>query len=253
MLSNKKIALFIPAYEHTKTLPSVLDRIPKNILDIVEEIIIIDDASTDNTYLLAKGYKLDRGMDKINVYKNTKNKGYGGNQKRAYRYAIDKGYDIIAMLHGDGQYGPEQLPDLLKVFEEDENVGMVFGSRMIGNPLKGGMPFYKYIGNKFLTMVENFILGTNLTEFHSGYRIYNCHALKQVPFELCSNDFHFDTDIIVQFVKNKLKISEVPIPTYYGDEISNVKVFKYGFDVLKSVMLYRLHKSGLIKIKKFDV
>ena len=252
MLSDKKVALFIPAYEHTKTLPSVLDRIPKDILEMVEEIIIIDDASTDNTYLLAKGYKIDRGMDKINVYKNTKNKGYGGNQKRAYRYAIDKGYDIIVMLHGDGQYAPEVLAELLKPFE-DPGTALVFGSRMVGNPLKGGMPIYKYLGNKFLTTIENMLLNSNLSEFHSGYRIYNCHALNKIPFERCANDFHFDTDILIQLISKKMKIVERPIPTYYGDEISNVKVFKYGFDVLKSVISYRLHKAGLISIDKFNV
>ena len=251
--NNKlKIALFIPAYHHTKTLPSVLDRIPDQIKEIVEEIFVIDDASSDNTYLLAKGYKHERSLKKLNVYKNEKNRGYGGNQKRGYSYAINKGYDVVVMLHGDGQYAPEVLPRLLKPFYEGK-ADMVFGSRMRGHPLKGGMPFYKFIGNKFLTFMENLVLGLNLSEYHSGYRIYNCHALKKIPFLLCANDFHFDTDILIQFKEKKLRIVEQPIPTYYADEISYVNVLQYGFNCLKSVFSYKLFKMGLIKIKKFDI
>jgi glycosyltransferase involved in cell wall biosynthesis len=254
MIKNKKlkIAIFIPAYHHVKTLPSVIDRIPKKIKNEVEEIFVIDDASSDNTYLLAKGYKIDRKLKKLYVYKNEKNKGYGGNQKKGYQYAINKGYDIVVMLHGDGQYAPEVLPKLLKPFYEG-NVDMVFGSRMKGNPLKGGMPIYKYLGNKILTFIENLLLGLNLSEYHSGYRIYNCHALKKIPFNLCANDFHFDTEILIQFKEKNLKIIEKPIPTYYGDEISYVNVISYGLNCLKSTFLYKLQKFGLIKIKKFDI
>ncbi len=251
MANKKKIAIFIPAYEHTKTLPSVLDRISDEIKKKSSEIFVIDDASSDNTYLLAKGYKVDRKLGKLNVYKNEKNKGYGGNQKIAYHYAIKKGYDIIAMLHGDGQYAPEVLPRLLKPLENDE-ADMVFGSRMIGNPLKGGMPLYKFFGNKILTFIENLMLGTNLSEFHSGYRLYNVHALKKIPFNFNSDNFHFDTEIIIQFVDKKLRIVELPIPTYYGGEVSYVNVLQYGFNVLKSVLQYRLHKAGIINYKKFS-
>lgn len=252
IIKNKKVAIFIPAYEHTKTLPSVIDRIPDKIKEKSCEIFVIDDASSDNTYLLAKGYKLDRKLDKLNIYKNEKNKGYGGNQKIAYNYAIKKNYDIIAMLHGDGQYAPELLPKLLKSLEEGK-ADMVFGSRMRGNPLRGGMPLYKFLGNKFLTFIENFILGTNLSEFHSGYRLYNVHALKKIPFQLNSNDFHFDTDIIIQFIEKKMKIVEEPIPTYYGGEISYVNVIQYGWNVIKSVLEYKLHKLGITTCKKFDI
>ena len=247
-----KIAIFIPAYHHVKTLPSVIDRIPQEVKDEIAEIFVIDDASSDNTYLLAKGYKLERGLDKLNVYKNKKNKGYGGNQKRGYTYAVNKGYDVVVMLHGDGQYAPEVLPRLLKPFYEGR-ADMVFGSRIKGNPLKGGMPFYKYVGNRVLTFLENLILDMNLSEFHSGYRIYNCHALKQIPFELCANDFHFDTDILIQFKEKGLRIVEEPIPTYYGDEISYVNVIQYGLNCLKSVLMYKFHKWGWVNIKKFEI
>jgi len=250
LMKKKKIAIFIPAYHHVKTLPWVLDRIPKEVMNKVVEIYVIDDASSDNTYLLAKGYKTDRKMRKLNVYKNEKNKGYGGNQKEGYKYAIRKGYNIVVMLHGDGQYAPESLPTLLKPLEE-EKADMVFGSRMLGNPLRGGMPLYKYLGNKFLTAIENTALGLSLSEYHSGYRLYSCSALKKIPFEKCADDFHFDTDILIMFRNRRLRIAELPVPTYYGDEISYVNVLQYGFNVLKSVFDYKLHDLGIRKSKKF--
>src|SRR5690606_9300123 len=145
------------------------------------------------------------------------------NQIRGYQYAIEKGYDIVALLHGDAQYAPEALPDLLKPLEAGE-ADAVFGSRMMekGQALKGGMPLYKYVGNKILTTFENAMLGMSLSEFHSGYRLYSCKALKKVPFHRNTHDFHFDTQIIIQFHAAGLRIVEVPIPTYYGDEICGV-------------------------------
>lgn len=251
-MNKKKIVIFIPAYEHTKTLPSVLDRIPSSIKKKVEEIVVIDDASSDNTYLLAKGYKVEKGLKKLNVYRNKGNKGYGGNQKVGYRYAIERGYDIVIMLHGDGQYAPELLPKLLKPLENG-SAEMVFGSRMKGHPLKGGMPLYKFLGNKLLTFIENLFLGTSLSEFHSGYRLYSCHALKKIPFELNADDFHFDTDILIQFKEAGFRIVEIPISTFYGDEISYVNVIQYGSKCLGSVFLYKLHKLGLIRVEKFEI
>ncbi|GAF82251.1 unnamed protein product [marine sediment metagenome] len=252
MNKEKKIVIFIPAYEHTKTLPSVLDRIPESVKKKVKEILVVDDASSDNTYLLAKGYGIEKGLKKLHVYRNRKNKGYGGNQKVGYKYAIDRGYDIVAMLHGDGQYAPELLPKLLEPLENDR-ADMVFGSRMRDSPLKGGMPLYKFLGNKLLTFIENLFLRMDLSEFHSGYRLYSCHALKKIPFELNSDDFHFDTDILIQFKEAGFKIVELPIPTYYGDEISYVNVLQYGLNVIKSVLEYKLHKWGVKKIDKFDI
>ena len=248
---RKRIAICIMAYEAVNTLDKVIDLIPKKVMGIVEEIYILDDASNDNTYYAAVGYKHLKKIKKLKIYRNEKNLGLGGNQKKAYNYAINNGFDILALLHGDNQYDPRCLSYLLKPLIEDK-ADFVFGSRMVGDPLKGGMPVYKFIGNKFLTFVENLVLGMNLSEYHSGYRLFNCHALKKVPFERCSNDFHFDTEIIIQFKKAGIRISELPIPTFYGDEISHVKVIKYGFNVLKAVIEYRLHEAGWIKSQKFD-
>ena len=252
---KQKIAIFIPTYNAAKTLPIVLDRIPANIKKQVKEIFVVDDESKDNTHLVAVGYKERTGLSNLKIYRHKKNKGYGGNQKWAYQYCIDKGYDVVVMLHGDAQYAPEKIPSLLKPFQKKskEKIGMVFGSRMKGDPIKGGMPLYKYLGNRFLTIVENIVLGLDLSEYHSGYRAYNCKNLKKIPFHLCSNNFHFDTEIIIQLKEAGFDISETPIPTYYGDERCHVNVVQYGTNILKSLYEYILHKNGMKKIKKYEI
>ena len=252
MAKKKKIAIFIIAYQAVTTFDKVIRRIPKSVYDDVAEIFLIDDSSNDNTYYAAVGYKHMHNLRKLNVFRNPKNMGYGGNQKRGYNYAIQRGSDIVVMLHGDAQYGPEALPRILKPLIEGK-ADMVFGSRMHGDPLKGGMPFIKYYGNRLLTAIQNLLLGTNLTEFHSGYRAFSCHALKQIPFNKCSDDFHFDTEILIQFIEKGLRIREVPIPTFYGDEISRVKIFQYGYNVLKSTCEYLLHKKSVLYREKYDI
>jgi glycosyltransferase involved in cell wall biosynthesis len=251
MVSSKKIAIFIPTYNAAKTLPTLLDRIPQEIKDRVEEIFIMDDASEDNTHLIGIGYKQQSGLGNLKIYRNEKNQGYGGNQKLAYQYAIDHGFDLVVMLHGDAQYAPEKIPALLEPFEKDE-ADMVFGSRIKGDPLKGGMPLIKFIGNRVLTWIENQVLGLDLSEYHSGFRVYSVQALKKIPFQKLSNDFHFDTDIIIHFKIQGLRIAERPIPTYYGSEKSHVKIFSYGFNILASLWGYYLHKKGWKKNAKFD-
>jgi 2-polyprenyl-3-methyl-5-hydroxy-6-metoxy-1,4-benzoquinol methylase len=179
-------------------------------------------------------------LEKLTVIKNDKNMGYGGNQKLGYQYFIEKDFDIVVLLHGDGQYAPEVLSHLYYPLVNGV-ANAVFGSRMMdtyGGPLKGGMPFYKYIGNRILTFFENYTLGLSLTEFHSGYRAYSLEALKQIDFSKMTNDFHFDTEIIVKLHHQGFRIKEVPIPTYYGDEICYVNGLKYARDVFKSIMRY---------------
>jgi len=248
-----KIAIFIPSYNASKTLPLLIDRIPKDIKRKVKEIFVFDDASQDNTYLVGVGYKNLTGLSNLRIYKNEKNKGYGGNQKYAYQYAIDKGFDLVVMLHGDAQYAPEYIPKLLEPFYKNKDIALVFGSRMKGAPLKGGMPFYKFLGNKVLTYIENKILSLNLSEYHSGFRVYNCNALKQIPFHLCSGGFHFDTDILIQLKMKNFKIVEKPIPTYYGDEKSHANIISYGLNILRSLLDYKLHQMKLRKSKKFNI
>ena len=247
-----RIAIFIPAFNAAATLPKVLDRIPPDIKERVEEIFVIDNNSTDQTYMTAVEYQRQHRLYKLKVFKNRRNVGYGGSQKIAYQYAIDKGFDVVVMLHGDAQYAPEKIAFLLEPFERGE-ADMVFGSRIAGLPLKGGMPLYKFLGNKFLTFVQNRILGTRLSEFHSGFRVFSCRALGQLPFTNCSDDYHFDTEIMIQFIAKGLRIVELPIPTYYGTEKCYVNVFSYGTHVLVATLQYYLHKKRLRYYLKYDV
>jgi glycosyltransferase involved in cell wall biosynthesis len=223
MSEGKRIGIFVIAYNAVNKLDWTLDRIPKEVWDKVEEVFLFDDCSTDETHEAAVGYKHLRQQEKLTVHRNSENLRYGGNQKVGYQYAFSRGFDIVVLLHADGQYAPEVLPDLLKPLENDE-ADMVLGSRMAegGNPRKGRMPLYKYVGNRILTTLENRLAGMNLSEFHSGYRVYSCAALKRVPFLENSNEWHFDTEILIQFQEAGLRICERPIPTYYDDEICYV-------------------------------
>lgn len=250
--SPLKIAIYIPTYNAGRTLPLVLDRIPQEVKGRVAEIFIVDNASPDNTYLIGLGYRNEKGLHNLSVYKNESNLGYGGSQKVAYRYAIEKGYDAVVMLHGDAQYAPEKIAYLLEPFERGE-ADMIFGSRMAGLPREGGMPLHRFLGNKFLTAVENYILDWDLSEYHSGFRVFSCAALSRVPFELCSDYYHFDTEVLVQFKLKGLRVLERPIPTYYGSERSYVNVWRYGLRVLYTMLEYLLHKKGLRKVAKFDI
>src|SRR5437762_11147038 len=180
---SPRIMVHIVAYNASSTLARVLDRIPKDLRPRLSEICVFDDASSDDTYLVGKGYQQVREMPQLQVFRNAKNRGYGGNQKLGYRHAIDHGFDVVVLLHGDGQYAPEEMPRLIQPIL-DGQADAVFGSRMVDkrNALKGGMPLYKWIGNQILTRFENAALGMALTEFHSGYRAYSVKALAQIPF-----------------------------------------------------------------------
>jgi glycosyltransferase involved in cell wall biosynthesis len=250
----KRIAILIVAYNAAGTLRNVLDRIPESVWDKVQEVVVFDDSSQDDTYLVGMGYKAHHDRAKLTVFRNEKNLGYGGNQIRGYMHAIENDYDIVALLHGDGQYAPEALPELLKPLEAGE-ADAVFGSRMMtkGGAIAGGMPMYKYVGNKILTSFENAALGMSLSEFHSGYRLYSIAALKKIPFHKNTHDFHFDTQIIIQLHAAGMRIMEVPIPTYYGDEICYVNGMKYARDVVKSVVEYEMHELGLRTRPEYEV
>ena len=253
-LAGKRVLIFIVAYNAETTIEKVLSRIPSSLQSGEVEILIIDDSSKDDTFVNGLRYQQRNSAFKITVLRTPENQGYGGNQKLGYRYAIDHGFDIVALLHGDGQYAPEKLPRLLAPLARDE-ADAVFGSRMIDKRAarQGGMPVYKWIGNQVLTAFQNWMLGTKLAEFHTGYRLYSTAALRQIPFERNTNDFHFDTEIIIQFVLRRLRIAELPIPTFYGDEVCHVNGLKYAWDVFKSTVKARLCGIHLFYDRKFDV
>jgi glycosyltransferase involved in cell wall biosynthesis len=253
-LRGKRVLIFIVAYNAESTIEKVLSRIPSGLHSEDVEVLIIDDSSKDSTFHRGVRYQQQNSAFKITVLRTPENQGYGGNQKLGYRYAIDHNFDIVALVHGDGQYAPEKLPALLGPLLHGE-ADAVFGSRMIDKRAAraGGMPAYKWIGNQILTTFQNRMLHTQLSEFHSGYRLYSTAALAQIPFEKNTNDFHFDTEIIIQFVLKNLRIAELPIPTYYGDEICHVNGLKYAWDVFKATTKARLCGMHLFYDRKFDV
>lgn len=255
-MNRKKILIFIVTYNAEKTIENVLNRIPDEILrgeNHDTDILIIDDSSTDKTFLKANEYKNKHGLENVNILFNPVNLGYGGNQKVGYHYAIQNNFDIVVLLHGDGQYAPEELSRLLNPLINDQ-ADAVFGSRMISglSAIRGGMPLYKFFANKILTFIQNFILGSKLSEFHSGYRLYKVDILSRIPFESNSNDFDFDTDIIIQLLQKNLRIIELPISTFYGDEICYVSGIDYAYNILKSCILSKFQSLGFFYHPKFD-
>jgi glycosyltransferase involved in cell wall biosynthesis len=254
-MRKQRVLIFVVAYHAETTIVDVVHRIPVGLLEEYDfELLIIDDSSKDATF--ERSHELSTRTDipfDIRVLFNPANQGYGGNQKLGYHYAIENGYDFVALLHGDGQYAPECLPDLLKPLAEGR-AAAVFGSRMItpNGALKGGMPLYKFVGNKILTWTQNALLRTNLSEFHSGYRIYAVDALRSIPFERNSNDFHFDTEIIIQLVIAQLPVVELPIPTFYGDEICRVNGIAYAWNVVKATFRARLQEWSLFYDRRYD-
>lgn len=237
--------MLIVAYNAATTLAQVLNRIPESFRGRIDEILVGDDHSQDDTHLVALGYQQLNTDLPIEVIRHPRNLGYGGNQKAGYQWAIDHDLDIIVLLHGDGQYAPELLGAMVAPLESGD-ADAVFGSRMLdeGAARRGGMPLYKYVGNRILTTFENKAAGADLSEWHSGYRAYSVAALRDIPFHRNSDGFNFDTQVIVQFIEAGKRIVEIPIPTYYGDEICHVEGLRYARDVSGDVLRYRAHKMG---------
>lgn len=250
-----RLLVFVVAYNAEKTIGWVLQRIPHDQMAAYDvEALIIDDASHDDTFYAAEREKAENSLPfPVHILRNPVNQGYGGNQKLGFQYAIDQGFDIVALVHGDGQYAPERLPELAEPLRRQE-ADAVFGSRMLdkGAALKGGMPMYKFIGNKILTTYQNWALRSNLSEFHSGYRLYSVAALKGIPFHLNSQVFHFDTQIIIQLIFARKKILELPIPTYYGDEICHVDGLRYAWDVFVATLKARCQEYGIFYDRAYD-
>ena len=243
-MSEQRIGIVVVAYNAASTLAAVLDRIPETFRARVSEVLVCDDASSDSTYSIGKEYQSETSLP-LTVVRRPQNLGYGGNQKAAYKTAIEHGLDIVVLLHADGQYAPEVIEDLVNPLVAGR-CDAVFGSRMLqkGAARIGGMPLYKYVGNRILSRFSNAITGLELSEWHSGYRAYRVDALKDIPFDRNSNGFDFDTEIIVQLHEARKTICEVPIPTFYGDEICRVNGIGYAKDVAADVLLYRIHKMG---------
>jgi glycosyltransferase involved in cell wall biosynthesis len=235
-----KIGILVVAYEASATLESVLNRIPSDFRSTLHTILVCDDASSDDTYQVGMRVKQSRPDLPLEVIRRPVNLGYGGNQKAGYRWMIDHDLDVVVLLHGDGQYAPEFLPFMVAPIV-DGRADVVFGSRMLerGAALRGGMPKYKFVGNKILSFLQNRIAGVSLSEWHSGYRAYSVASLARVGFELNADYYDFDTQIILQMIESNQRILEIPIPTFYGDELSRVNGIRYGWRILKHTLRWR--------------
>ena len=235
-----KIGILVVAYEASSTLEPVLNRIPVDFRSRINVILVCDDASSDDTYQVGMRVKLTRPDLPLEVIRRPVNLGYGGNQKAGYRWMIDHGLDVVVLLHGDGQYAPEYLPQMVEPIVSGQ-ADVVFGSRMLqkGAALKGGMPKYKFVGNKILTFLQNQLAGVRLSEWHSGYRAYAIRSLSGVGFELNADYYDFDTQIILQMIETRQRIIEIPIPTFYGDELSRVNGVPYGWRILRHTLRWR--------------
>ncbi len=251
---RRRLLIFVVAYEAESSLERTLERVPASVFELCEcEVLVIDDASEDRTFEIGLEYQRRHPEVRMTVLRNRYNQGYGGNQKVGYAWALARGFDLVALVHGDGQYAPEELPRLLAPVLEG-SADAVFGSRMLRplDAIRGGMPLYKWVGNRILTAYQNLLLGTRLSEFHSGYRVYSVPALERIPFQLSTDDFHFDTEIIIQLLNSGARIVELPIPTYYGEEICHVNGLGYAANVVLATTRNLFHRSGLLYQRRYD-
>jgi glycosyltransferase involved in cell wall biosynthesis len=240
----KRVVVVMPAYNAAKTLERTYRDIPHSIVD---KIILVDDVSRDDTVAIARQLGLD-------VIIHRQNLGYGGNQKTCYDAALEAGADAVVMLHPDYQYDATRIPALVGPILEGEK-DLMLGSRFLGDPLAGGMPRWKYVSNRFLTMLENRAFGLHLSEYHTGFRAYSRDLLESIPYRLNSDDFVFDQELVAQAVACRMRVGEIAVPTRYFEEASSVgfrRSVVYGLSTVKVVMRFMLHRLRLRRSRKLD-
>ncbi|MCX6248884.1 MAG: glycosyltransferase family 2 protein [Bacteroidetes bacterium] len=243
MLKNRKIIVVFPAYNAEKTLSDTYKEIP---FDIVDEVLLVDDASSDNTVGVA------RELGIRHIISHPKNMGYGANQKSCYKAAIDLGADIVIMVHPDYQYTPKLIPSMAYLIA-NEVYEVVLGSRILGKgALKGGMPLYKYISNRFLTLFQNFMIGAKLSEYHTGYRAFSRKVIESINYQENSNDFVFDNQMLSQILYQGFEIAEITCPTKYFKEASSINLKRsvtYGIGVLNTSLCHFFQKMGIASFR----
>jgi glycosyltransferase involved in cell wall biosynthesis len=246
MLNGKKIVIVLPAYKAAQTIERTYREIP---FDIVDDVVLVDDHSPDNTV------EVGRQLGIKHIIRHEVNKGYGGNQKSCYAKALEIGADIVIMLHPDYQYTPKLIHAMSSIIAYDV-YPVVLGSRILGNgALKGGMPMYKYIFNRCLTLFENIVIGQKLSEYHTGYRAFSADVIRSIDFTHNSDDFVFDNEMLSQVFMNGYDIAEVTCPTKYFEEASSInfsRSMKYGWEVLRVSMVHRMHMWGIVKSKLYN-
>ena len=248
MYNGKKIVVVMPAYNAAKTVTQTVDEVHQQ--GIVDEIILVDDRSRDDTVKVASQ------LLGVKVHVHEKNTGYGGNQKTCYRLALEAGADIIIMVHPDYQYTPKLISAMAHLLESGE-FDIVLGSRILGGKaMKGGMPVYKYISNRFLTLCQNLLMGAKLSEYHTGYRAYTRNVLEKLPWMINSDDFIFDNQFLSQAIYAHFRIAEITCPTKYFKEASSInfrRSLKYGLGCLSTALVFRLSKMGISKTDIFKI
>lgn len=246
MFKEKRVVVVLPAYNAEKTLEATYREIP---MDVVDEVVLVDDASSDSTLLKA------RELGIRHVIRHESNRGYGGNQKTCYRKALEIGADIVVMLHPDYQYTPQLIHAMTSIIGNGV-YPVVFGSRILGKgALRGGMPMYKYVANRLLTFLQNLLLNQKLSEYHTGYRAFSGKVLRSLKLEENSDDFVFDNEMIAQIFAKDYEIGEITCPTKYFEEASSINFRRsaiYGLGVLRVSLRYRLHKWGVMKWKALE-
>lgn len=245
MIGGKKIVVVMPAYNAEKTLRMTWEELPH---DLVDEVVLVDDASGDSTIQVARELGIQTVLHRENM-------GYGANQKTCYSEALSRGADVVVMIHPDYQYSPRLVTAMASMIVSG-HYDVVLGSRILGgNAIRGGMPQYKYVANRFLTFVENLALGVNLSEFHTGFRAYSRQVLETIPLNANSNDFVFDNEILAQAVYFGFRIGEISCPTRYFDDASSInfaRSVKYGFGVLATSLKFLLRKAGIARPAMFQ-
>ena len=246
MINNNKVVVVLPAYNAERTLKQTFKEIP---FDIVDEVILVDDLSSDQTV------DVGRKLGIQHIIKHEKNKGYGGNQKSCYNKALEEGADIVVMLHPDYQYTPKLIHSMCYLISNGV-YEVVIGSRILGKgALKGGMPGYKYIANRFLTLFQNLLMNQKLSEYHTGYRAFSANVLNKVPYNNDSDDFVFDNQMLAQIFYAGFEVAEITCPTKYFDEASSINIhrsIKYGIGVISVSLSYFLQKLGIGRFRIFN-
>ena len=246
MIANQKVVVVLPAYNAMHTLKQTYEEIP---FDVVDDVVLVDDKSTDETIKVAEEIGIKH------IVNHEQNRGYGGNQKSCYKTALDLGADIVVMLHPDYQYTPKLIESMCFLIA-NQVYPVVFGSRILGSgALKGGMPLYKFIANRFLTTFQNICIGQHLSEYHTGYRAFSAEVLRSIDYEKCSDDFIFDNQITSQIFMAGYEIAEITCPTKYFEEASSINFKRssiYGLGVLKVSLQHFLHKRKIINASLYD-
>jgi len=254
-LDESRFCIFVPSYNASTHLPGTIARVPWQALpaELTYRMVFVDNQSTDDTWQVIQRVREQlaaEGRD-VDAIRNPRNLGYGGSNKVIFDYCIRNDFGLLGILHSDGQYLPEELPRLIREFRAHPGCALFYGSRLLGAPLKGGMPRYKFLANHFLTWVQNTALGARFSEFHSGYRFYRMNRIRRLPYHENSDYYHFDSHIMFQIHHAGDTIEETAIPTFYGDEISYINPWKCTWGIVSNALVYVLHRLRVRKVRRY--